>query len=313
MTQGLLPSTTAVLVALWAAACSSAAGEGPLTSTPLGSGGSTGSTTGTGGTTVVEGTSTGGFPQLSEDALKPSEAELVSGFDACSSNMKAIIRDFSTVEPQKHPDFEVFMTGAMAGLDLGIVAPQLGADHKPVYAGGTKGTTNGAEWFNQWFNDTAINMRNPEPYVIPFRTEPDPTDPTGERKNSVFDAKVDMPGGQFFPIDNALFGNEGRAHNYHFTLEFHTAFEYNGLDQEFTFVGDDDVWVFINGLQIIDLGGIHSPETGTFLLNANTAAQLGLKPGEIYPLDFFFAERHTTISNFRIQTNLVIRSCGILL
>jgi fibro-slime domain-containing protein len=34
--------------------------------------------------------------------------------------------------------------------------------------------------------------------------------------------------------------------------------------------------------------------------------RLGLTDGESYPLDFFFAERHRTQSNFRIQTNLLL-------
>ena len=49
----------------------------------------------------------------------------------------------------------------------------------------------------------------------------------------------------FFPLDNQLFGNEGRPHNYHFTLEAHTHFRYVG-GETFAFSGDDDTWVFIN-------------------------------------------------------------------
>jgi fibro-slime domain-containing protein len=255
---------------------------------------------------------TGGTPSLSEAELNPEE-DLVSGFnESCGSNLNAIIRDFS---PSTHPDFEIFMTAAKAGGDPEIVGPLLGEDKKPVYTNGTKGTTSGPENFWYWFNDDTINpqpvnMPLPDPYPIPFREEADPN--TGATY-SVFDASVDMPGGQFFPIDDQLFGNEGNAHNFHFTLEFHTVFQYDGVEQQFTFVGDDDVWVFMNGHRVIDLGGIHEPEPGTFLLNDQTAAQLGMVPGQIYPLDFFFAERHTDVSNFRIQTNLVIRSCGIIL
>ena len=106
----------------------------------------------------------------------------------------------------------------------------------------------------------------------------------------------------FFPIDDQLFGNEGYPHNYHFTLELHVDFRYSG-GEVFTFRGDDDVFVFINERIAIDLGGVHSAETGTVDLDAS-AADLGITPGEVYPLALFFAERHTDESNFHVDTTI---------
>jgi fibro-slime domain-containing protein len=37
-------------------------------------------------------------------------------------------------------------------------------------------------------------------------------------------------------------------------------------------------------------------------------SRLGLVDGETYSLDFFFAERHRTQSNFRIVTNLFLET-----
>jgi fibro-slime domain-containing protein len=34
------------------------------------------------------------------------------------------------------------------------------------------------------------------------------------------------------------------------------------------------------------------------------AAALGITPGHSYPMDIFQAERHTTASNFRIETTI---------
>jgi fibro-slime domain-containing protein len=65
--------------------------------------------------------------------------------------------------------------------------------------------------------------------------------------------------------------------------------------------------VFINGQLVIDLGGVHSTVEQYVDLN-----RLGMADGEIYSLDFFFAERHRTESNFRITTNLPLVSTPVL-
>jgi fibro-slime domain-containing protein len=115
-------------------------------------------------------------------------------------------------------------------------------------------------------------------------------------------------GQMFFPADNILKGNEGNAHNYHFTYEIATKFIYTDpatRDETLVlnFAGDDDVWVFINGKLVIDLGGVHTEATSKINVDA-MAAELGLVPGGLYDFNFFFAERHTTHSNLTLETNL---------
>ena len=73
----------------------------------------------------------------------------------------------------------------------------------------------------------------------------------------------------------------------------------------FSFTGDDDVWVFINGKLAVDIGGVHGQAKRSINLD-DEADELGLVEGETYALDFFFAERHTTESNFRIETTLTL-------
>jgi fibro-slime domain-containing protein len=202
------------------------------------------------------------------------------GDDGCNPTLTATVRDFKI----EHPDFEsnIFKS------DKGIVTPELGMDGKPIYAStSTTPTTNGKENFDQWFNDVeGVNM--PLPVTITLT-------PVG---NGMY--KYDNSA--FFPIDGQGFGNEGKSHNYHFTLELRTQFTYEG-SEVFTFTGDDDLFTYINGKRVIDLGGVHQAQTASVDLDAK-ASELGLQKGKKYPLDFFFAERNTALSNFRIETTI---------
>ncbi|MBN1757382.1 MAG: fibro-slime domain-containing protein [Chitinispirillaceae bacterium] len=113
------------------------------------------------------------------------------------------------------------------------------------------------------------------------------------------------PGGGFFWLDGRGFGEEpaGSGHNFYFTMELHKEFIYKG-GETFSFSGDDDVWVFINGELALDLGGMQA-ETRRELVLDDEADKLGLVKGEKYPLDFFYTERRHPQSNCEITTNLL--------
>jgi fibro-slime domain-containing protein len=207
--------------------------------------------------------------------------------------LTGIIRDFTP----DHPDFErdPDVSGGY-GLDQGIVAARLGPDRKPVFAGQprSRNWTTTKENFDQWYRLDLPNRskvysltltRNPGSNVYTFDSNTDP----------LFQAR-----GGFFPIDNELAGNTpGYQHNYHFTYELHYEFTYQP-GQVFKFRGDDDLWVFINHQLVIDLGGVHGALPAE--VNLDT---LGLTPGQTYPFDLFYAERHTTEANFRVETSIV--------
>jgi fibro-slime domain-containing protein len=137
----------------------------------------------------------------------------------------------------------------------------------------------------------------------------------------------------FFPLDGLGFGNINYpstnptyVHNYSFSSEAHYWFQYGGGEQ-LEFRGDDDVWVFVNGILAIDLGGIHNELRGIVTLNgatsqvcvddtsASCAGQLvcdtpappncttvtggfGMTAGNIYEFVVFQAERHVVNSDY---------------
>jgi fibro-slime domain-containing protein len=223
------------------------------------------------------------------DASSYTDAYTVSEADAgsCGTVLHATIRDFRA----SHADFENRAFISDVALP-GIVKDELGADRKPVYAatGATRETTGPSE-FAQWYNDVpGVNMT----FSVDIALSKDASG------KYVYDSQA------FFPIDdkgpNEATDTAGKPHNYHFTTEIHTRFDYRG-GEVFTFLGDDDVWVFINHKLAIDLGGLHRSLRQSVDLDAATA-KLGITRGQRYDMDIFHAERMATESNFRIETTI---------
>jgi fibro-slime domain-containing protein len=224
-----------------------------------------------------------------------------SGNSNCSL-VVGVVRDFLSYGLQDggDPDFEHFSGTAPT---LGLVMKPLGSDLKPVYgnecdiANGFSNVTTcpfgqemtSATDFSWWYRYTpTIN----DPYLVYLEFVPN---------NGVYTFESTA----YFPLDNAGFGNTpGFAHNFSFTTELHLKFTYHG-GETFSFTGDDDVWVFINNALAIDLGGLHTSVNGSVSLDT-----LGLTKGTEYPLDLFNAERHSTGSDFRADTDLAFTSCG---
>lgn len=206
----------------------------------------------------------------------------------CQRELRAVVRDFRSGEKDgqpKHPDFE-----AKVAVDPGIVATMLGPDQKPVYAGGTTGTTTTKENFDQWYRDVpGINITFEK--TIPLTADP------ARAGVWVYDSDA------FYPLGNDEgWGNQYLDHNGDFTTEIHVSFPYRG-GEVFNFRGDDDVFIFVAGRLVVDLGGVHDALPGLIDMDAR-AAELGLQIGKSYQMDIFQAERHCCKSTFHIETTL---------
>lgn len=114
------------------------------------------------------------------------------------------------------------------------------------------------------------------------------------KKEQVLDV-TNVPG--FFPYNVAADSNSDRL-NFAYGAKIEVPFlitkdgKVNGKDMIFEFTGDDDVWVFIDGILALDLGGAHPKISGSINFAEGVATVSSVKNNKVA-----FAKRNMGLSN----------------
>ncbi len=127
-----------------------------------------------------------------------------------------------------------------------------------------------------------------------------------------YDGGVDCEGKFYYGDDPAVWDwgapRWESNRNRHFCFESHATFTYRE-DQEFTLLGTDDSWVFVNKKLALDNGGVHlTAPAHVALKDLNVKYGYGfLEPGNNYTLEIFSCNRLAPQSNLTIKTNIFIK------
>ena len=236
---------------------------------------------------------------------------VTSCYDAAYYLLSNIFVEGSYNEPQNTYDYLILNKGLTtegkeiyffdAGLsDGGKSSIKYDPDNKTI---GYEGATGKALYYT---TDTTTTTLFPFLPVTEDNSEP------GMTKSPYFaDAGVAYDG---------TYGETYWERDFNYVLKSSGEFVYHEEDGLFfDFEGDDDVYLFINGQLVLDIGGAHSITKQKINVNdyVNAAREavanktdtdrdraLNLEEGEVCTFDFFYMERHGYGANCRIATNL---------
>jgi fibro-slime domain-containing protein len=258
----------------------------------------------------------------------------------CILRVPATFRDFN----ESHTDFQAPECAGGQDIVPGIVQSTL-TGGKPVSVSGAQCSSKMNEWYTDvpGVNTTLhgeivlyetgtgqfVNRfgQNGEKWTAPFQNQGDcacamaagceydgtplffPVDSLGTPGNH--QAGLTPHYGVCWKLENSpdiTWHTNTGPHNFHFTSEVRYWFPYDeNTNASLEFIGDDDLWVFVNGRLAVDVGGIHPPQQGSMTLTGaseniigGTAAPHGMTIGNVYEVKVFHAERRTEGSTFKL-------------
>ncbi|MGL1886928.1 MAG: fibro-slime domain-containing protein [Reichenbachiella sp.] len=183
-----------------------------------------------------------------------------------------MLKDFERVEltVYDHTDtWEDFGNPNADGVKTGMVMERLGNNGLPMFKENLASNANIEKWWTE--------------EEFPVYTTRIVFDNTGGGLYQLKDT-------EFFPLDDIPTTKEDNP-NYYFAAHFQQQFIYDGDGgQKFEFNGINDVFVFLNGNLVLDLGGADHNASGSFILDVE-ADRLGISEGSDMTLDFFIANR----------------------
>jgi fibro-slime domain-containing protein len=95
-----------------------------------------------------------------------------------------------------------------------------------------------------------------------------------------------------------------KLHNYGFSAAGTAAFKYWGKDEVFEFIGDDDMWIFIDGKLEADLGGTHLAAPAKLNMKELADKHGWDTNGSKHAINFFYLDRQTNDMNFKLKMSI---------
>ena len=165
--------------------------------------------------------------------------------------------------------------------------------------------------FKTWFRDVDGENVSEATKILFERI-----DDGGGSSYYVFSSET-LPSGGYYPADGRLFGNppdkatkKPAPHNHHFTVEFAATLTYSEKTPQWMIFGaSDDLWVYVNGKLVVDLGGFGEARK-QYLMIDRLGAREGWSEGSQHDIRIFMANRSISESYLLLMSNFALGDGG---